>query len=86
MNRRRVSLRTRLNILIAFIILAVSMVLMITGYRAYCRKVDEFCYARVKEAAVTVSRTDGSLAEDLWNAVNTDEFRRVRERAIAANG
>ena len=85
MNRRRVSLRTRLNILIAFIILAVSIVLMITGYRAYCRKVDEFCYARVKEAAVTVSRTDGSLAEDLWNAVNTDEFRRVRERAIAEN-
>jgi sigma-B regulation protein RsbU (phosphoserine phosphatase) len=85
MSHRRISLRAKLNILIVIIILAVSAGLMITGYSAYCRKVDEFCFDRCKEAAVTVSRSDGVLVEDLWNAINTDEFRQVREKAVAQN-
>ena len=85
MKQRRVSLRTRLNILIVFIILAVSVGLMATGYSAYCHKVDEFCSARCEEAAVSVSQFGGTLIEDLRKAILTDEFRSVRARAIAEN-
>lgn len=83
--RRRISLGAKLNVLIVCIILAVSAVLMITSYSAYCRKVDEFCYDRCEEAAVTASKSGSSLIEDIWNAIDTDEFRQVREQAIAKN-
>lgn len=82
---RRISLRTKLNILIVFIILAVSAGLMITGYRAYCSKVDELYYERCEEAAVAMSRNGGRFIEDIWNAINTDEFRQVKARAVAEN-
>jgi hypothetical protein len=58
---------------------------MITSYSAYCRKVDEFCYGRCEEAAVTASKSGSSLIEDIWNAIDTDAFRQVREQAIAKN-
>lgn len=83
--RRRISLGTKLNVLIICIILAVSAVLMITSYSAYCRKVDEFCYGRCEEAAVTASKSGSSLIEDIRNAIDTDAFRQVREQAIAKN-
>ncbi|MBQ3701564.1 MAG: SpoIIE family protein phosphatase [Oscillospiraceae bacterium] len=83
--RRRISLGTKLNVLIVCIILAVSAVLMITSYSAYCRKVDEFCYGRCEEAAVTASKSGSSLIEDIRNAIDTDAFRQVREQAIAKN-
>lgn len=83
--RRRISLGTKLNVLIVCIILAVSAVLMITSYSAYCRKVDEFCYGRCEEAAVTASKSGSSLIEDIRNALDTDAFRQVREQAIAKN-
>ena len=78
--RRRISLGAKLNVLIVCVILAVSAVLMITSYSAYCRKVDEFCYGRCEEAAVTASKSGSSLIEDIWNAIDTDEFRQVREQ------
>ena len=83
--RRRISLGAKLNVLIVCVILAVSAVLMITSYSAYCRKVDEFCYGRCEEAAVTASKSGSSLIEDIWNAIDTDAFRQVREQAIAKN-
>ena len=58
---------------------------MITGYRAYCRKVDEFCFSRCKEAAVAASYSGSMLTGRLWKAINTDEFRKIRERAVAEN-
>ena len=51
MDHRRVPLSAKLNILIVVTILAVSVGLMITGYQAYCRKVDDFLYARCEDAA-----------------------------------
>ena len=85
MDHRRVSLYTKLNILIVSIILAVSIGLMITGYRSYCRKVDELYYASCEDAAAAVSKNGGRLIEVFWNAINTDEFRQVREQAIIKN-
>ena len=85
MNRHRISLGTRMNILVVSIVLAVSISLMATSYTSYRRKVDEFCYSRCEEAAVTASRSGGVQIEDLWNATDTEEFRQVRERAVAEN-
>lgn len=85
MDHRRVPLSAKLNILIVVTILAVSVGLMITGYQAYCRKVDDFLYARCEDAAGAASQSGGELAEDLWHAINTEEFRSVRARAIEKN-
>ena len=85
MDHRRVPLSAKLNILIVVTILAVSVGLMITGYQAYCRKVDDFLYARCEDAAGAASQSGGELAEDLWHAISTEEFRSVRARAIEKN-
>ncbi len=85
MNKRRISLSAKLNIWIVFIILAVSAGLMITGYRTYCHKVDEFCFKRCEECAVTAAGDGGRWVEDIWDSIDTDEFRSVREQAIAQN-
>ena len=85
MGHRRISLRTRLNIMIVAVILAVSAGLVITGYRAHCNKVDEFYFERCEEAAVTASKNGGYMIADIWDAVSTDGFRQVRERAVAQN-
>ena len=85
MNHHRISLSTRLNILITSIILAISIGLMVTSYWSYCRKVEEFCYTRCEEAAATASQSQGVLIEGFWNVINSDEFRQVRERAVAEN-
>ena len=81
----KLSLRTKLNIFIVLVILAVSSALMFTGYRAYCRKIDAFLFERCKEAAVAVSDNGSRLTKHLWEAINTAEFRQVRERAVAEN-
>ena len=85
MKHHRISLSTRLNILIISIILAISLGLMMTSYRSYSRKVEEFCYARTEEAAAIVSRSGGALMEDFRNVISSDEFRQVRKRAVAEN-
>ena len=85
MDHRRVPLSAKLNILIVVTILAVSVGLMITGDQAYCRKVDDFLYARCEDAAGAASQSGGELAEDLWHAISTEEFRSVRARAIEKN-
>ena len=82
---KHISLRTKLNILLILLILAVSSALMFTGYRAYCRKVDAFCFARCKEAASAASHSGSILTGRLWKAINTDEFRQLREQALAEN-
>ena len=81
----KLSLRTKLNILIVLVILAVSLALMFTGYRAYCRKIDAFLFERCEEAAIAVSDNGSRLTQHLWDAINTDEFRQVRQRAVAEN-
>ena len=85
MKHHRISLSTRLNILIISIVLAISLGLMMTSYRSYSRKVEEFCYARTEEAAAIVSRSGGALMEDFRNVISSDEFRQVRKRAVAEN-
>ena len=74
MKHHRISLSTRLNILIISIILVISLGLMMTSYRSYSRKVEEFCYARTEEAAAIVSRSGGALMEDFrWLGLDWDE-------------
>ncbi len=81
----KLSLRTKLNIWIVLVILAVSLALIFTGYRAYCRKIDAFLFERCEEAAIAVSDNGSRLTKHLWEAINTDEFRQVRQRAVAEN-
>lgn len=82
---KRIPLHIKLYILIVLVILVVSSTLMFTGYRAYCRKVDEFCFARCREAAVAVSHSGSMITGRLWQAINTDEYRQLREKALAGN-
>ena len=82
----RIGLRTKLNFILIACILLVSVGLMMITYRVYCRKVDSFHFDQARRAvnAAAEDYTACSYVEHLWNAINTDEFRAVRERALAA--
>ena len=84
---RRIGLRTKLNVMLIACILLVSVGLMTIAYRVYCRKVDSFYFDQARRA-VTVAAEDYTscqYVEHLWDMINTDEFRALRERAVAAN-
>ena len=83
----RIGLRTKLDIIITACILVVSVGLLLITYRVYCRKVDSFYYDQAQRAvsAAAVDYTSFQYVEHLWDMINTDEFRAVRERAVAAN-
>ena len=84
---RRVSLGTRLNIMLITCILLISLGLLLITYRVYCRKVDSF-YVAQAEHAVKAAAED-FIAYDyvahLWRMIDTDEFRAMRDKAVAAN-
>ena len=82
----RIGLRTKLNFILIACILLVSVGLMMITYRVYCRKVDSFHFDQARRA-VNAAAVDYSVCPyvaHLWDTINTDEFRAVRERAVAA--
>ena len=68
-------------------IFLISVGLLMITYRVYCRKVDSF-YTRQAQRAADAAAEDLSsyrYVRHLWEMINTDEFRAVRERAVAEN-
>jgi len=85
--QRRFGLGTKLNIMLIAGILLVSVGLLTITYRVHCRKVDGF-YTKQAERAVSAASNDFTASiylSYLWEMIDTDEFRAVREQAVAAN-
>ena len=85
--KRRVGLGTKLNIMLIAGILLVSVGLLLITYRVYCRKVDSTYRQQARRAVSAASEdfTASNYLAYLWKMVDTDEFRAVRARAVAAN-
>ena len=85
--QRRLGLGRKLNIMLIVCILLISAGLVLITYRVYCRKVDSFYINQARRAVIAVSEDYSSYryVEHLWDMIDTDEFREVRERAVAAN-
>lgn len=84
---RRVGLGTRLNIMLIACILLISSGLLLITYRVYCRKVDSFYIAQAENAVKAAAEdfTAYDYVAYLWKMINTDEFRALRQKAVAAN-
>ena len=85
--QRRIGLGGKLNIMLIAGILLVSVGLLRITYLVHCRKVDSFYTAQAERAVSAASKdfTAYKYLSYLWNMIDTDEFRSVRERAVAAN-
>ena len=84
--KRRLGLQAKLNILLIVSILLISVGLLLITYRVYCKKVNEFYYAQAERAAR--SYTDNvpyQYFTHLIKMTDTDEFRELRARALAAD-
>ena len=85
---RRFSLRFKLNLVIVNAVLLSSLCVLSLAFYAHCRQIDRIFYDEAERAALNVSKFLNSFAEDnavvvnLWNAIDTDEFRSLRERAV----
>ncbi len=85
MKKRHMSLSFKVNILIVVIILAISIGVLATSYRVYCKKIDSFYFDRTSQASRSAAENSfGDLVAFFWNAINTEEFRQVRARAVEA--
>ena len=87
LEQRRFGLGAKLNIMLIAGILLVSVGLLLITYRVHCNKVNSF-YILQAQHAVSAASEDFTAKEyvaHLWKMINTDEFRAVRERAVAAN-
>ena len=81
---RRISVQIKLNALVISGILLVALGLMGISYYTFCRRVDERYEAALKKAAdACANNVDADELRYFWNAVNTEEFRSVHDRAEA---
>jgi hypothetical protein len=87
LEQRRFGLGAKLNIMLIAGILLVSVGLLLITYRVHCNKVNSFYILQAQRAVSAASEdfTANEYVTHLWNLINTDEFRAVRERAVAAN-
>ena len=87
LEQRRFGLGAKLNIMLIAGILLVSVGLLLITYRVHCNKVNSFYVLQAQHAASAASEdfTANEYVAHLWKMINTDEFRAVRERAVAAN-
>ncbi len=86
MKKKRFSISVKMYFLIVGIILIVSFGLVLVSYRIYSDRIDRDYFEQAERAANAVKE---DLPEPvvlyLWDMINTEEFRTVREEAIAAN-
>ena len=81
---RRISVQIKLNALVISGILLVALGLMGISYYTFCRRVDERYEVSLKKAAdACANNVDADELRYFWNAVNTEEFRSVHDRAEA---
>ena len=83
---RRVSIQFKLGVLLIGNILAVALGLMLISYYFFCQRADQR-FNRAMESAViaAAANVEPRVMRNFWNEINTDEFRALHERAVAAN-
>ncbi len=82
---RRTSIQLKLSALVIGSILVVAAGLMLISYYIFCQRVDErFEHQLQRAAQICAESTYPVVIEHLWNEINTEEFRAVRDRAEAA--
>ena len=82
---RRISMQLKLSVLVICSILVVALGLTAISYYVFCQRVDDKYNNTVQHAAQACA--DSILYELLihfWDTVNTEEYRAVREKALAA--
>ena len=84
---RRVGLSMKLNILLVACLLMIASGLVAITYSVYCRKVDSIYFAQAERALEDVlnNHIPWDYTAYLRRKIDTDEFREVRARAVAAN-
>ena len=81
------SLTVKLNTLIIIIVLVLSLGLAAFAYRVNSERVDKYYTQTTSNAARAIAAfVDGDKTEDLLNAIKTDEFVKIREEAMEADG
>lgn len=84
---RRVGLSTKLNILLVVCLLLIASGLVAITYSVYCRKVDSVYLTQAERALedVLYNHVPWDYTANLRRMIDTDEFRKVRARAVASN-
>ena len=86
MQKKHFSISVKMFLLIVGIILLVSFGLVLTSYRIYSDQVNKLYFGQAERAANAVKGyIMEHVVEYLWEMINTEEFRTVREKAVAAN-
>lgn len=81
---RKTSIQLKLNALVIVGILLVALGLMGISYYTFCQRVDRQHEASLRKAAEACSNNvDADMIAYFWNAVNTEEFRTLHDRAAA---
>ena len=83
-HRKRLSLSVKMNLFIIALILAVSVGLVLTSYRVYCKKVDSFYFDQTERTAEDVLGVSMDSLKSLLKYCRTDEFAQVRQQAAEA--
>ena len=84
--RRRFTLAAKVNLVTTGIILLLTAGLLLISYIAQAKKIDSMYRDMVEKAAKTAAeRIDSRLAGRFWRAIDTEEFRQAREKAVAAD-
>ena len=82
---RRRSIQLKLNVLVIGSILAVAIGLTIISYYFFCQRVDkEYDSSLERAAEACANNVAPQLVMYFWEAVNTEEFRTIREHAAEA--
>ncbi len=85
-SKRQRSLSLKLNLFNIAVILLIAGGLVWTSYIVYGRWIRDFYLQQVRRAAVYAKEEIlEEYVEYLWNHINTDEYRELRNRAIEAN-
>ena len=83
---RRLTMQTKLNALVIGSILAVAIGLILISYYIFCQRVDSKYYNQIQHAAIaSATNVEPGQVKYFWSEINTDEFRDLHDRAVAAD-
>ncbi|MBQ6383988.1 MAG: GNAT family N-acetyltransferase [Clostridia bacterium] len=82
--KKRLPLSLKMNLFIIVLVLSVSLGLVFTSYRVYCRKVDALYFAQTERAAEDVLASSKDSMKGLLQYYRTDEFAQARQQAAEA--
>ncbi len=80
---RRVSMQVKLNAMVICSILLVALGLIAISYYIFCQRVDDKYKSSLQRAAeACANNVEAEVIGHFWKAVNTEEFRAIRDRAV----